>query len=78
MIAYLKSKESWIALVRTGMAYLWAFLLTEFAFDVDPDLQAEAVLLVGTFTYGLIRTVSARWPWFGNLLGVNKAPSYEA
>ncbi len=78
MIAYLKSAESWIAVVRTLMSYVWSFLLVKFAFDVSPELQAASVVIIGTVTYQLIRTLAERWPWFGNLLGVNKAPSYEA
>ncbi len=76
MFNYFKSKENFISVVRTLMAYLWAFLLSEFAISVASELQAAFVLFVGTGIYEVIRVAAERWSWFGVLLGFNTKPEY--
>lgn len=76
MLSYFTSKDNIISLVRTAMAYFWAFLLSKFAIEVSPELQAAFVLLIGTGIYQVIRVGAERWGWLGWLLGFNTKPEY--
>jgi len=75
-----------ISLIRTWVPYLVAFvvgwLVSQGVIDEETGTEASAaisggfVLLFGSAYYWLVRVLANRWPWFGYLLGVNKAPEY--
>lgn len=71
------TKEGITGIVRTLMGYAYGWLLTTFAFDVPEDIEGAVTVLVGTGIYVAIRWLAEKFPWVGNLLVVNKAPSYE-
>lgn len=71
------TKTGITAVVRTLMGYVYGFLITTFAFELSPEVEASLTVLIGTLVYIAIREAAEHWPWVGNLLVVNKAPSYE-
>lgn len=77
-----------IAQIRTYVPMLVGFLVTWLvaANILDPDtsvtfqaglVSALTALLSGLY-YFLVRLLAEKWPGVGILLGVNKAPEYEA
>lgn len=52
---------------------------------LDEEASQEALVALTTFGtaiftglyYLAVRALAERWPWFGNLLGVNVAPTYN-
>ena len=70
--------------IRTYVPILVGFALTwlarELGIVLDDTTEANvigaAVGLGAAVYYALVRLLAERWPWAGNLLGVNKAPAY--
>lgn len=62
------------------IGYLAMLLARELGIIIDEDTQANLVAAFGGLAailyYAAVRFVAEKWPWAGNLLGVNKAPVY--
>ena len=55
--------------------------LLQFGFDlyeVEGQLTVVIVAALSAAYYLLVRLLAEKWPGFGVLLGVNKAPGYES
>ena len=73
-----------IALIRTvvpmGVGVLATWLIN-LGVNVDQSafegLNEALVLFIGGLYYALIRYLEGKFPWFGWLLGVAKAPEYD-
>lgn len=63
------------AFVRTLTPYAVGYLATRLGLDSDDPLLA---LGVGYAFYVVVHVVELRWPRFGWLLGVAKAPAYSS
>ena len=74
LIAYIRTYVP----IAVGSVLSWLFV--EFGVDVPDDVEAQAAIVatgvVIAAYYALIRTLSAKWPAFGKLLGVAKDPTY--
>ena len=70
--------RTYVPLVIAGLV-VW--LSDSFGIEVDESsVAALATGLTGAIAavyYGIVRGLAEKWPWFGNLLGVNKAPAYN-
>lgn len=84
-LKFVFSLEWLIGVTRTGITYVYAWLLAWAMAEWPdlpfwswvPDLPPEVfVLAVGTALYGLVRSLAERWPWIGNFLIFNKKPEY--
>lgn len=66
------------SLVRTLAPLIAGPVIARFGFDVtDPDTLALATAVFGWLYYVLVRLVETKWPTFGYLLGIAKAPAYS-
>ncbi len=72
-----------ISLIRTwvpaAVAAVVAYVITlgvEFDAAAEAQVSAAAVLVVSALYYGVVRALENKWPAFGRLLGVAKAPTY--
>jgi len=69
--------RTWVP-VGVGLVIAWVVRNTGLGIDEDTSAQVTAVAVsVATALYYLVvRTLETRWPAFGWLLGVKRAPSY--
>lgn len=66
------------AFVRTLVPFVVGPLVARLGFDVtDPNTLAVVTAVAGYLWYVVVHTVELRWPQFGYLLGVAKAPAYS-
>lgn len=66
------------AFIRTLIPLVVGYLATRFGFDPDdPTIATLVGLGVAYAYYVLCHVVELRWPAFGWLLGVAKAPAYS-
>ena len=66
------------AFVRTLVPIVVGPLVARFGFDVtDPNTLAVVIAVASYLWWVLVHTVEMRWPSFGYLLGVAKAPAYS-
>jgi hypothetical protein len=68
--------RTWVPIV-VGAVVSW---LVTLGVSFDAATEAGLItgltgLLIGVY-YTVVRLLAEKWPWFGYLLGVNKAPSY--
>ena len=69
--------RTWVpAGVAAGVTYV-VTLGVEFDPAAETQIAAAAVLVVTAVYYGVVRALENRWPAFGYLLGVAKAPTYN-
>lgn len=74
------------SLIRTyvplGVAFALAWVARTWGIVVDEDSSAAAVTLamgvLFAVYFGLVRALESRFPWIGGLLGLAKAPTYDA
>jgi hypothetical protein len=67
------------AFIRTAVPHLIGPLVAYFGLDIrDPGTLALVTALTGYLWYVVVHTVELRWPQFGYLLGVAKAPAYSS
>ena len=78
---FLFTKENAVGLVRTGVVYLYSWLITlvpqvgEVLNDAGVN-EELFVLIAGTLLYQLIRWGAEKWSWLGSFLIFNKKPDY--
>lgn len=66
------------AFIRTLVPIVVGPLVARFGFDVtDPNTLAVVIAVASYLWYVVVHTVELRWPSFGYLLGVAKAPAYS-
>lgn len=66
------------AFVRTLVPFIVGPLVARAGFDVtDPNTLAIVTAVSGYLWYVLVHTVELRYPQFGYLLGIAKAPAYS-
>ena len=66
------------SLIRTLVPILVGPFVARFGLDVtDPDDLALVSAVISYAFYVLVRVVETRWPAFGYLLGIAKAPAYS-
>ena len=71
--------------IRTYVPLIVGTALTlaaaHFGIVVDDQSKGAAIAaatgIVSAVYYTLVRALAEKWPWFGNLLGVNQAPTYS-
>lgn len=78
---FLFTKENAIALVRTVMPFIYAWLLglapwMQGLMETLNLTQEGFIVVIGTVVYQLIRWLAEHYPWVGYLLIVNKKPDY--
>jgi hypothetical protein len=67
------------AFVRTLVPIVVGPLVARFGFDVtDPDTLALVIGVVSYLWWVVVHTVELKWPQFGYLLGIAKAPAYSS
>lgn len=67
------------AFVRTLIPFIVGFLVTKFGVNSnDPTILLGANAVVGYLWYVVVHTVELRYPQFGYLLGIPKAPAYSS
>ncbi len=70
--------RTYVPLVVAGVI-VW--LSDSFGLEIDEvSATSMATGLTGVLAaayYALVRGLAQKWPWFGNLLGVNQAPAYR-
>ena len=67
------------SLIRTLVPLVAGPVIARFGFDVtDPDTLALATAVFGWLYYVLVRLIETKYPSFGYLLGIAKAPAYSA
>lgn len=73
--------KSLIRTVVPALVGLLLALLAQWGLHLDPATTESVTLLLATvFTaayYAAVRALSARWSWFGWLLGYPTNPTYE-
>lgn len=75
---YIASNIRTVTGVAVGQVLAW--LAVRYGIVIDAQSTAAAILAAGAVTsaawYALVRQLEKRWPIFGWLLGLAKAPSY--
>ena len=78
MSDYIASNIRTVTGVAVGQVLAW--LAVRYGIVIDAQSTAAAILAAGAVTsaawYALVRQLEKRWPIFGWLLGLAKAPSY--
>lgn len=85
---YTVTKQAMIALTRTVLPYIYAWLIGLLPFvqaflddigaadDVEAFVTGPFVLIVGSLVYALIYWLSGQWHWIGYLLVFPTKPEY--
>lgn len=87
---WLLTREALIAVVRTGVAYLYALLIgkipaindflmgNDLSETVEGFVNGAFVVVVGTLLYAAIRALAKRFPVVGRLLIFTDEPEYAS
>lgn len=85
---WIVTREAVVGIVRTGVSYLYALLLSSVPFvnnlltetgtadEVGTFIEGSFVVIAGTIIYSVIRWVAEKFPAVGFLLVFNTKPTY--